>query len=76
MTPGICELLWMKIILDDLKIKYKGPMKLYCDNKSAINMTHSRLITIVYVHTEHQLEDVLTRACLLKGFINLLASWE
>ncbi|RDX72244.1 Copia protein, partial [Mucuna pruriens] len=32
MAYGICEGLWIKIILDDLKAKYKGPMKLFCDN--------------------------------------------
>ena len=37
----LCELLWLKIILDDLKIKWDGPMKLYCDNKSAINIAHN-----------------------------------
>ena len=36
MAQGICELLWLKIILEDLKIKWEGPMKLYGDNKSAI----------------------------------------
>ena len=41
MAHGICELLWIKIILDDLKIKWLGPMKLYCDNKSAINIAHN-----------------------------------
>jgi len=34
MAQGVCELLWMKIILDDLKIKYKAPMGLVYDNKS------------------------------------------
>jgi len=38
---GVCELLWMKIILDDLKIKYEAPMGLACDNKSAINIAHN-----------------------------------
>ncbi|RVX08107.1 Retrovirus-related Pol polyprotein from transposon RE1 [Vitis vinifera] len=33
-AQGLCELLWLKIILDDLRIKWDGPMKLYCDNKS------------------------------------------
>jgi len=28
MAEGVCELLWMKIILDDLKIKYEAPMGL------------------------------------------------
>ena len=29
------------IILDDLKIQWSGPMKLYCDNKSAISIAHN-----------------------------------
>lgn len=37
MAHGVCELLWLKIIHDDLKIKWEGPMKLYCNN-SAINI--------------------------------------
>ncbi|RDY12017.1 hypothetical protein CR513_03252, partial [Mucuna pruriens] len=36
MAQGICEGLGMKIILDDLNIKYEGPIKLFCDNNSAI----------------------------------------
>ncbi|RDX95983.1 hypothetical protein CR513_21415, partial [Mucuna pruriens] len=38
---GICEELWMKIILDDLKVKYEGPMKLFCDNNLAISIVHN-----------------------------------
>ena len=41
MVHGICELLWLKIVLDDLKIKRKGPIKLYCDNKFAINIAYN-----------------------------------
>ena len=41
MAQGICELLWLKIILEDLKIKWDEPMKLYCDNKSAISIAHN-----------------------------------
>ena len=41
MALEVCELLWLKIILEDLKIAWKGPMKLYCDNKSAINIAHN-----------------------------------
>ena len=37
----LCELLWLKIILDDLRIKCDDPMKLYCDNKSGINNAHN-----------------------------------
>lgn len=41
MAQGICELLWLKIILEDLKIQWDGPMGLYCDNKSAISIAHN-----------------------------------
>ncbi|GMI89878.1 hypothetical protein HRI_002657100 [Hibiscus trionum] len=41
MALGICELLWLKIILEDLKVEWNGPMMLYCDNKSAINIAHN-----------------------------------
>ncbi|RDY12185.1 Copia protein, partial [Mucuna pruriens] len=41
MTHGICEGLWMKIILDDLKVKYEGPIKLFCDNNSTISIAQN-----------------------------------
>lgn len=41
MAQGVCELLWLKFILKDLKIKWDIPMRLYCDNKSAINIAHN-----------------------------------
>ncbi|CAA7388774.1 unnamed protein product [Spirodela intermedia] len=41
LTHGIYELLWVKILLTDLKIPISGPMKLYCDNKSTINLVHN-----------------------------------
>ena len=41
MTLDICELLWLKIVLDDFKIRWSAPMRLYCDNKSAICIAHN-----------------------------------
>jgi len=41
MAQGVCELLWMKMILDDFKIKYESPMGLACNNKSAISIAHN-----------------------------------
>lgn len=40
MALVVFELLWLKIILDDLQVRRKDSMKLYCDNKSAINIAH------------------------------------
>ena len=41
MAQGVCELLWMRIILNDLKVACEEPMILYCDNKSAISIAHN-----------------------------------
>lgn len=38
MTLGICELLCLKIVLEDLKNKWGEKMKLYCNCRSAINI--------------------------------------
>ena len=50
MALGMCELLWLKILLDDLKIQWTTPMKLYCDNKLAINIAHN---SIQHDRTKH-----------------------
>jgi len=41
MALGICEILLLKIILEDLKIDWKKPMSLYCDNKLEIKIAHN-----------------------------------
>ena len=38
---GICELIQLKMILEELRIPYEKPKKLYCDNKAAINIAHN-----------------------------------
>ena len=38
---GICELLWLKKLLEYLKVTSHMPMKLYCDNKTMINIAHN-----------------------------------
>ena len=47
---GLCELLWLEIILDDLRLASNGPIKLFCDNKSAINIAHN---SVQYDRTKH-----------------------
>lgn len=41
MALGVFELLLLKVILDDLKIKWKTPMKLYYNNKLAIGIAQN-----------------------------------
>ncbi|RDY07695.1 Copia protein, partial [Mucuna pruriens] len=43
MAHDIYEELWMKIILDDLKVKYEGPIKLFYDNNSTISIAHNQV---------------------------------
>ena len=38
MAHGVCELLWIRSILKNLRIEYATPMNLYCDNKAAIEI--------------------------------------
>ena len=50
MAQGVCELLWIKIILTELKLAPSGSMRLYCDNKIVINIAHN---PVQYDKTKH-----------------------
>jgi hypothetical protein len=41
MAHGICEGLWLKRVLEELKRPVEVPMKLYCDNKATISIAHN-----------------------------------
>ena len=41
MAQGVCELLWVQIILSDLGFDPKDSMKLYCDSNAAISIAHN-----------------------------------
>ena len=41
MAKAICELLWIRNLMQDLHIKQVSPMKLYCDNKAARDIAHN-----------------------------------
>ncbi|RDX73880.1 Copia protein, partial [Mucuna pruriens] len=78
MVQGICELLWIKIILDDLKIKSESFMKLFCNNKSIINIfikekLDNKLITS-YIPFGDQLANVLTKGLATKQFNQLICN--
>ena len=84
MAHGVCEAIWIKRLLEELKIEYEAPIQLYCDNQSTISIAHNPIhhdrtkhvevdrhfikekidggiISIRYVHTDHQLADILTK---------------
>ena len=41
MALGIYELMWLKGLLRELQVNLENPMRLYCDNKAAINIAHN-----------------------------------
>jgi len=41
MAQGVCETLWLKILLTKLGFDSKDSMRLYCDNKAAISIAHN-----------------------------------
>ncbi|KAL6326119.1 hypothetical protein AAG906_000994 [Vitis piasezkii] len=40
-THALCKILWLKMIVEELKVMVKKPMEVYCDNKVTINISHS-----------------------------------
>ena len=47
---GICEVLWIKRILDELKVASQSPIKAYYDNKAAILIAHN---PVLHDRTKH-----------------------
>ena len=41
MTLGICEALWLRLLLMDLGNLPRQPIRLYCDNKVACDIAHN-----------------------------------
>ncbi|KAK3016209.1 hypothetical protein RJ639_006211 [Escallonia herrerae] len=38
---GVCEALWLRLLLQDLGCVSKQPIKLYCDNKATCDISHN-----------------------------------
>ena len=38
---GICEIMWIRRLLKELKMGSSSPMKLYCDNKAEISIAQN-----------------------------------
>ena len=50
MASGLCELLWLRLLLTELRLFRKGPLKLKCDNQAAINLVNN---PIQHERTKH-----------------------
>ncbi|KAK8934710.1 hypothetical protein KSP39_PZI014426 [Platanthera zijinensis] len=47
MAQGVCEGLWLRALMCDLGLSEDGPIRLYCDNKSAISIAHNPITVIL-----------------------------
>ncbi|KAL6333929.1 hypothetical protein AAG906_039343 [Vitis piasezkii] len=47
---GICEIMWIRRLLEELKMIGSSPMKLYCENKAAISIAHN---PVLHDRTKH-----------------------
>ena len=41
MANGVCKIIWLQRVLEELRQPVNMPMKLYCDNKSTISIAHN-----------------------------------
>ena len=41
MASGLCELLWLRLLLTELRLFKGGPLRLHCDNQAAINIVNN-----------------------------------
>ena len=72
-AQGLCELLWLIIILDDLRIKWDDPMKLYRDNKSTISIAHSPIQHNMTKHIEidrHFIKEKLEEGVVCMSYVS------
>ena len=50
LASGLCELLWLRLLLTELRLFRGGPIKLKCDNQAAINIVNN---PIQHERTKH-----------------------
>ncbi|RVW59878.1 Retrovirus-related Pol polyprotein from transposon RE1 [Vitis vinifera] len=50
MALGLCEALWLRLLLQDLGYLSRQPMRLFCDNKAACDIAHN---PVQYDRTKH-----------------------
>ena len=49
---GICEIMWIRRLLEELKATKLAPMKLYCDNKAAISIAHNLVVVQILLNSQ------------------------
>ncbi|KAM7488896.1 hypothetical protein LguiB_026380 [Lonicera macranthoides] len=72
MAQGVCKVLWLQRVLEELKRPISLPMKLYCDNKAAINIAYNPVLHDRTKHVEidrHFIKDKLEGGIICTPFV-------
>ncbi|KAM7516034.1 hypothetical protein LguiA_005617 [Lonicera macranthoides] len=72
MAQGVCEVLWLQRVLEELRRPISLPMKLYCDNKVAISIAHNLVLHDRTKHVEidrHFIKEKLEGGIICTSFI-------
>ena len=69
LSQGLSEMLWVKYLLSELKLLRKGPLRVWCDNKSAISIANN---PVQHDRTKHvEIDRFFIKEKLDVGIINL-----
>ena len=70
MAHGICEGVWLKRLLKELKVMCEGPIKLFCDNQATISIAKN---PVYHDRTKHvEIDRHFIREKIEEGTINLI----
>ncbi|KAL9420128.1 hypothetical protein AB3S75_037830 [Citrus x aurantiifolia] len=72
MANGVCEVLWIKRVLGELRLDIEAPMRLFCDNKSAISIANNPVQHDRTKHIEidrHFIKEKLENGVICMSFI-------
>ena len=72
MTVGICELLWIRSLLKDIRYEQKDAIQLYCDNKSAIEIANNPVQHDRIKHVEidkHSIKEKIEDGIIVSPFV-------
>ena len=70
MAQVICEGIWLKKVLMELKIPFEGPMKMFCDNQAAISIAKN---PIHHDQTKHvEMDQHFIKEKIERGTVTLI----
>jgi hypothetical protein len=69
MALGVAEMLWLKKLLEDLKVNHRAKMKLWCDSKSTISIANN---PVQHDRTKHvEIDKFFIKEKLTSGLLEL-----